>query len=123
MACEGPMTDRHGRKCRIELAAIKRHGMMDKFYQKRQTPTKIASVRKPSLKPLFLKGLRWSVFHRRMGLRSSISTDASNVPVGSNMCRARAASARPPVGTNMIPVFGLWPGSGSPKKGMSAGVS
>jgi hypothetical protein len=42
MACEGPMTDRHGRKCRIELAAIKRHGMMGKFYQKRQTPTKIA---------------------------------------------------------------------------------
>jgi hypothetical protein len=42
MACEGPTTARHGRECRLELAAIKRHGMMGKFHQKSRHLTKVA---------------------------------------------------------------------------------
>jgi hypothetical protein len=54
-ACEGPKTDRHGRECRTELAALKSHGVMGKFYQERASPTQIAKIDEAcSQTPIFI---------------------------------------------------------------------
>lgn len=66
MACEG---QRHkSRKCRLELASIRRHGMMGKFHQKRPFGAEIPDSAKPRAQtPIFIgsvglsKRVEWRV--------------------------------------------------------------